>query len=313
MAATSASRYVSRASSVLSGSRRLAALRSSRAASPPRCCSNAICPRKCSTWAVSRASSGPASTATNSPSAASSAPASRFALAAANRRCARRDGFGRQHRRALEERGRCRQAPAALRAPGRALELLGNVLVRPRGSVGPMPGTAVGIDIRIGDLREDAVRLLSLPKRRRPVGRRAHKRMTKPHPRVELDQSGLDGGRRSLGTDRQPLGSSPQQHGVADGIGRCELQQPPRLGRKRIQPSPEALLDPPRKRYRVRKCEPARQLSRRQTPRQLQQSQRVAARLAHDRSRTWGSRGPVNAESHQSLRVDFAQALDHEL
>ena len=65
-------------------------------------------------------------------------------------------GFGRQHRRALEERGRRGQAPAGLRSAGRALELLGDVLVGPRRGLGPMPGATVGIDLRIGGLRQRA-------------------------------------------------------------------------------------------------------------------------------------------------------------
>ena len=72
-------------------------------------------------------------------------------------------GFGRQHRRALEERGRRGQAPARLRSAGRALELLGDVLVGPGRGVGPVPGTTVGIDLRIGGLRQRPVHVLSLP------------------------------------------------------------------------------------------------------------------------------------------------------
>ena len=71
-------------------------------------------------------------------------------------------GFGGQHRRALQEGGRRRQAPARLRSAGRALELLGDVLVRPRCRLRPMPGAAVGIDLRIGDLSQRAVHYLSL-------------------------------------------------------------------------------------------------------------------------------------------------------
>jgi hypothetical protein len=71
-------------------------------------------------------------------------------------------GFGRQHRRTLEERGRRGQAPARLRAIGRALELLGDVLVGPGRGVSSVPGPAVGIDLRIGDLRQGAVHLMSL-------------------------------------------------------------------------------------------------------------------------------------------------------
>ena len=73
-------------------------------------------------------------------------------------------GLGRQHRRALEERGRRGQAPAPTRSASRAVELLGDVLVGPRRGLGPVPGPAVGIDLRIGDLCQGAVDILSLLK-----------------------------------------------------------------------------------------------------------------------------------------------------
>jgi len=94
IAPASASRYVLRASSGSSGSNRLAALRNRRPASPPRRCSNAIWPRKRSTRARASSSSAAASIPANSPSAASRAPASRFAPAAASTRCARCVGSG---------------------------------------------------------------------------------------------------------------------------------------------------------------------------------------------------------------------------
>ena len=75
-------------------------------------------------------------------------------------------GLGRQHRRALEECGRRGQAPARLRAAGRALELLGDVLVGTRRGLSPVPGAAVGIDLRIGGVRKGALRVLPFLRRR---------------------------------------------------------------------------------------------------------------------------------------------------
>ena len=95
-------------------------------------------------------------------------------------------GFGCQHRRTLEERGRRGQAPARLRPARRALQLLGDVLVGPRRGVGPVPGAAVRIDLWISGLRQGAVHVLPLLKRCRPVGRRAHQRMPEPDPSAEL-------------------------------------------------------------------------------------------------------------------------------
>jgi len=69
--------------------------------------------------------------------------------------------------------------------------------------------------------------------------------MTKPHAGAELDESGLNRGRCSLGPDPEPLGCSPEQRRLAHRIRRRELQQAPCLGRKTIEPAPEGPLDPP--------------------------------------------------------------------
>ena len=137
--------------------------------------------------------------------------------------------------------------------------------------------------------------------------------MTEPHARLELDQSGLDGGRRGLGPDREPLGCSPDQRRLAHGIRRRELQQAPRRGRKTVEPPPEALLDPSRQRHRAGEPEPARQLGGRHAPRQLQQRQGVAARLGDDLVPDTGVKGPGEGRVQQRSRVVFAQALDREL
>ena len=221
--------------------------------------------------------------------------------------------FGRQRRCALEECRRRGQAAAALGSVGGALELLGDFLVGARGGLGEVPGAAVGIDLCVGDLRKGAVRALSLLKRRGLVGRRAHQRMAEPHARVELDQAGLYGRGRRVGPDREPLCGSPEQRRLADRIGRRELQQSPCLDRKRVEPPPEALLDPPRERHRGGEPETARQLGGRHAPRQLQQRQRVAARLGDDLVPDTGVQGACERRFEQRARIVVAQALDQEL
>ncbi len=99
--------------------------------------------------------------------------------------------------------GRRGQPAAALRPPGRALKLPGHLLIRARRGLGPVPGAAVGIDQRIGDLRQRVVRVVSFLNRRRPVGGRAHQRMPEPHPCAELHQARLDRRRRRLKRDPQ--------------------------------------------------------------------------------------------------------------
>ena len=150
-----------------------------------------------------------------------------------------------QQRRAFHERGGRRQAPAGLRAPGRALQLAGDLLIGAWRGLGPVPGAAVGIEPRIGDLRQHAVHLSPVLHGRRPVGRRAHQGMPEPYPRAEFGQLGLDRGRACLHRDAEPPGRPPHQRHVAGRIRRGQLQEPQRLGRQGLQPPQEALLDPP--------------------------------------------------------------------
>jgi hypothetical protein len=176
-------------------------------------------------------------------------------------------GSAGQARRLLQECRRRGPAPARLRSASQALELPGDILIGAGRGEGPVPGPTVGIPLRIGDLRQGAVHVVSLLKRRRPVGRRAHQRMPKPHPGAELQQPSLGCRRGSRSPNSQPLGRPPHQQRLADRIGRRQLHQTPRLGPKSIQPPPEALLDPPRQRHRAGQPEPepARQLRRRQS------------------------------------------------
>ena len=94
------------------------------------------------------------------PSAASSAPALVLGLRRGQRplRAARR--VKRQPGRPLEERGRRREATAAL-GPARAqLKLGGNLLIGARRGLGPVPGSPLGIDRRVGGVGQRAVQLL---------------------------------------------------------------------------------------------------------------------------------------------------------
>ena len=117
---------------------------------------------------------------------------------------------------------------------------------------------------------------------RRPVDRRADERMPEPHPDPELDQPGLLGRPARVASDPELLGRAPQQAHVADRLGRRHQQQALGLARKRPDPLQEGLLDAAGQRPRVGKPEPARELRRRQPTRQLQQRERVAARLGDD-------------------------------
>ena len=121
------------------------------------------------------------------------------------------NGFGCQQRRTFEKGSRRGQAAARLRPAGRALKLPGHVLVGPGRGLRPVPGPAVRIVPRVGDLGQRPVHVLPLEKRRRPVDRRAHKRMTECHPGAELDQPGLGRRHRRLSPDPQQPGGPPHQ------------------------------------------------------------------------------------------------------
>ncbi len=90
--------------------------------------------------------------------------------------------------RSREERGRRGDAAASLRAPGRALQLVGDGLVETRSRVRAMPCAPIGLGFGIGRLGQSAVHLLAVEDGRRLVDRRAHQRVTEPHMGTEIDQ-----------------------------------------------------------------------------------------------------------------------------
>ena len=62
-----------------------------------------------------------------------------------------------------------RESPTGLRPVGRPLELGGDRFIGPHSSMRAMPRPAVGIELRIGDLGQDAVHFLPFLERGRPV------------------------------------------------------------------------------------------------------------------------------------------------
>ena len=65
-----------------------------------------------------------------------------------------------------------------------------------------MPGAAIRIRLRIGCLREGGMHLLNVLGRGRPVGRRAHQWVTKPHERADLKQAGIESRYRGTAPER---------------------------------------------------------------------------------------------------------------
>ena len=105
--------------------------------------------------------------------------------------------------------------------------------------------------------------------------------MTEGHALSEREQPvrlRVHGGER----DPESLGCSQQQQRIADRLSRRDQQQTSRVVGERLNPTNEALLDPPCEPLRLDEAEAARQLPCRQAPRELEQRQRITACLSDD-------------------------------
>src|SRR6185312_6161046 len=106
--------------------------------------------------------------------------------------------------------------------------------------------------------------------------------MTELDPSTELDQASRPRRCGRVGSDPELLGRTPQQAHVAEWLSRRGKQEFLGPDRKRVKPPDEAPLDPAGQRRRLGESEPAGELRRLQPPGQLEQRQRVAARLSDD-------------------------------
>ena len=144
-----------------------------------------------------------------------------------------------------------------------------------------MPRTAVWVDPSFGRLRQCQVGRPTFLDGRGAVDGGAHQRMPEGHAiadRQEPVRFLVD--RRDRDPDQ--LGRTQQQPRIADRLRRREQQQTPRVDRERIESLDEALLDSPGESSRIDQAEASGQLRRRQPARQLQQGERVPARLRDD-------------------------------
>ena len=184
-------------------------------------------------------------------------------------------GLGGEHRRVLEEGGGGRDATACEGPSGRVLELLGDGLVREGRGLGAVPGAAVRVRKRVRDVRQRGVRGEPLFRRGRAVRRRAHERVTEADLRADLQQAGVGRRGRRVASDPELLGRAPDEQRLADRVRRGQLQEPARVGRELVEALPEAVLDA----HRARWTEPARQFRGTHRAWELQQRERVPARL----------------------------------
>ena len=212
----------------------------------------------------------------------------------------------------MKERGRGGDAAPASGAVGRALQIVSHRLVWPLRGVGTVPRSAVGIDLRIGRLGQGVMYILAVGQGRSPVGRRPHQRMPEPHPQAHLEQPGSLGRCRGASPDPEPLGCTPEQSRIADRFGSRRQQQPLALSRQRPYPAEKALLDTTRQWPRVREPEASRHLGRRQPPGELQQRQRVAARLRDDPVPHRLVQAATEHRGQQVSCVDIAEPFQHQ-
>ena len=213
----------------------------------------------------------------------------------------------------MEEGGGRGEAAARLRSTGRFLQLCRDALVEPRTCVCEMPGSPVGVGLRIGHFGEGAVYVSPLNQPRRTVDRRSHEWVTESHPPAELDETGL---RRRFGCltgHTQQLGRAPDGHGIADRLRRGDEQEFLRGWRKPSQPAPETLFDLTRERRTGRQPESSRQLGVRQAVWQLHQGQRVTVRFGHDPVAHPSVQRPRDRGLEQGSRVILGQAADRQL
>ncbi|WP_431899827.1 hypothetical protein [Nonomuraea sp. bgisy101] len=121
-----------------------------------------------------------------------------------------------------------------------------------------MPGTAVRVDLRVGDLRQREMDRPAILLLRRPVHGRPHERVTEDHPYVERQQPVGPVRQDRRRGDAEPFGGTPHQRGVADRLGGGDQQEQSGLLGQGFDPGQEAPLDPARQRVGVQEAESAR-------------------------------------------------------
>ena len=255
----------------------------------------------------------PVSAAESRSRASSRAPAWKFVCAAARARSARLDGIRRQRSRALEEHPGGSEAAPPLRTCCRPFQLRGNLLIGRCRRLRPVPSPAIWIDVRIRRLGERPVDLAPLLDSGCSIRRGPDERMAEDDPGTEHQQAlRFDGARRRFG-DAEELGGTSDRCRIADRVGRRHEQETSRFVGKSRQASREALLDTRRERHVGGQPEAARELRRRQAARQLEQRERIPARLVDDPVKHALIQWRRQAGLQQRPRVPVPQWLDAEL
>ena len=191
-------------------------------------------------------------------------------------------GIRRQRRGAFEEGGGRGESASRSRTLGRAFELARDVLVRCDGRVRAVPGSPIGIGVRVRSRCQRAMGCPPLVGSSRRVDRRTKERVSKGDARAQRNQVDRLCGRSRLGREPQLARSTPEERRVAERLGRTQQQQSLGLLGKLLYTAAEACLDAAFDRRRVWHGEPARQARRRERAWELEQGERVPACLRDD-------------------------------
>ena len=237
---------------------------------------------------------------------------SSFACAAASARGAAARRVRCQLGGAGQERRDRRDAAARLRPAGGPLQLPGERLVRCPGGMGAVPGAPVRIGVRVGRLGQRRVGALAIRHGGGAVGGRSHERMPEADPEPDLEEPCRGGRIRRHAGEPEPVGRTPQQRRVSDGVGCSHEQQAPALLRERFELPREAELDAIRQGHRAGRSETAGELPGSQAAGQLEQRQGVAAGLADDAVAQPHIERPVDRRGQQPARVRITQPTDVE-
>ena len=296
-------------------SRARASVRAARAGGRPpaarrahRCrglVANAIRARSRSARARSSSSSGPTSALTRAterrrPRLPGASPVPRPA------RLRRRARGGRQRRPNVEEGGGGGE-PAACLGPRRGtFEVRGDVFVRHGRCLRAVPGAPIRVGLGIGRFGEGLMDLGPLDGAGGAVHRGANERMPEGHARRKR-RSGPPTRRRRPPTPGSRAAGPPARRALRRRWVAAAMSSRSRASRGS---APRAAGSSPRSRRaaaRRGQAEAARELGRRQAARQLQQGQRIAARLGMMRSSTWSSSGAGRTDSNRA-RASGGQA-----
>nr|BFF16549.1 hypothetical protein GCM10025730_00700 [Promicromonospora thailandica] len=215
--------------------------------------------------------------------------------------------------RALEERGRRRRPAAPARSVGGTFELVRDGVVELVRGLRQMPRAAVRVRVRLGRRAQRLMGRAAVRGARGAVDGGAHERMTEADARADLDEACSLGGRCRVEADPELVGRSTEHRRVADGLGRREGQELPGRGGHRPDDPEESALQLSREGAGVRPFEASRELCRGQDAGQLQEGERVAARLRDDPVAYVGVEPTGEGRVEQRPGVVRRQPFDREL